>query len=68
MERQRSARHAVTSRTIEENAVRLVLEHGLDAVTVDMKCTLDDVTQRSLQGGGQGGGSGTGMGGGYGGM
>lgn len=48
MERSRSARHAVTSRTIEENAVRLVLQHGLDAVTVDMICEAAGISQRTF--------------------
>ncbi len=48
MERPRSARHAVTSRAIEENAVRLVLEHGLDAVTVDMICDAVGISQRTF--------------------
>jgi len=48
MERQHSARHAVTSRTIEESAVRLVLEHGLDAVTVDMICEASGISQRTF--------------------
>jgi len=48
MERPRSARHAVTSRAIEENAVRLVLEHGLDGVTVDMICEAVGISQRTF--------------------
>lgn len=48
MERSRSARHAVTSRTIEQNAVRLVVEHGLDAVTVDMICEAAGISQRTF--------------------
>lgn len=48
MERPRSARHAVTSRTIEQNAVRLVLEHGFDAVTVDMICEASGISQRTF--------------------
>jgi AcrR family transcriptional regulator len=48
MERSRSARHAVTSRAIEENAVRLVLEHGLEAVTVDMICEAAGISQRTF--------------------
>jgi AcrR family transcriptional regulator len=48
MDRPRSARHAVTSRTIEQNAVRLVLEHGFDAVTVDMICEASGVSQRTF--------------------
>jgi AcrR family transcriptional regulator len=38
----------VTSRAIEENAVRLVLEHGLDAVTVDMICDAVGISQRTF--------------------
>lgn len=48
MERSRSARHAVTSRAIEQNAVRLVVEHGLDAVTVDMICEAAGISQRTF--------------------
>ena len=48
MERPRSARHAVTSRTIEQNAVRLVLDHGFDAVTVDMICEASGISQRTF--------------------
>ncbi|MCY7412462.1 MAG: TetR/AcrR family transcriptional regulator [Salinibacterium sp.] len=48
MQRPRSARHAVTSRAIEENAVRLVLKHGLDAVTVDMICEAAGISQRTF--------------------
>lgn len=48
MERSRSARRAVTSRAIEQNAVRLVVEHGLDAVTVDMICEAAGISQRTF--------------------
>ncbi len=48
MDRSRSARHAVTSRAIEQNAVRLVLEHGFDSVTVDMICEAAGISQRTF--------------------
>jgi AcrR family transcriptional regulator len=48
MERTRSVKHAVTSRAIEENAVRLVLESGLEAVTVDMICEAAGISQRTF--------------------
>lgn len=48
MQRSHSARHAVTSRSIETNAVRLVAEHGLEAVTVDMICEAAGISQRTF--------------------
>jgi AcrR family transcriptional regulator len=44
----RGQRQAVTSRTIEQKAVELVLEHGLDQVTVDMICEASGVSQRTF--------------------
>jgi len=44
----RGSRQAVTSRTIEQNAVDLVLEHGLDHVTVDMICHASGISQRTF--------------------
>lgn len=45
---ERRARHAATSRTIEKNAVALVLEHGFDHITVDMICEASGVSQRTF--------------------
>ncbi|MGX5682330.1 TetR/AcrR family transcriptional regulator [Schumannella luteola] len=45
---ERGARHAMTSRTIESQAVRLVRERGYDQVTVDMICEASGVSQRTF--------------------
>ncbi len=45
---ERGARHAMTSRTIEVQAVRLVGERGYDNVTVDMICEASGVSQRTF--------------------
>lgn len=44
----RQTRHAATSRSIEQNAVRLVLERGFDSVTVDLICEAAGVSQRTF--------------------
>jgi AcrR family transcriptional regulator len=44
----RQRKHAATALNIERNAVALVLEHGLDNVTVDMICEASGVSQRTF--------------------
>lgn len=44
----RQRKHAATALTIERHAVNLVLEHGFDAVTVDMICEASGVSQRTF--------------------
>jgi AcrR family transcriptional regulator len=44
----RQRKQAATALTIERSAVALVLEHGLDAVTVDMICAASKVSQRTF--------------------
>jgi AcrR family transcriptional regulator len=44
----RQRKHAATALNIERNAVALVLEHGLDNVTVDMICDASGVSQRTF--------------------
>lgn len=44
----RQRKHAETTRSIEQNAVTLVLENGIDAVTVDMICEAAGVSQRTF--------------------
>ncbi|WP_051476770.1 helix-turn-helix domain-containing protein [Arthrobacter sp. Br18] len=44
----RQRKQAATALTIERSAVALVLEHGLDAVTVDMICAASNVSQRTF--------------------
>ncbi|MEY2850002.1 MAG: hypothetical protein RI885_2669 [Actinomycetota bacterium] len=44
----RQRKHAATALSIEQSAVALVLEHGIDAVTVDMICEAAGVSQRTF--------------------
>lgn len=44
----RQRKQAATALAIERSAVALVLEHGLDAVTVDMICAASGVSQRTF--------------------
>lgn len=44
----RRRRQAATATGIERNAVALVLEHGLDGVTVDMICQASGISQRTF--------------------
>ncbi len=44
----RRRKQAATALGIERSAVALVLEHGLDAVTVDMICAASGVSQRTF--------------------
>ncbi|NOJ61184.1 TetR/AcrR family transcriptional regulator [Arthrobacter sp. 260] len=44
----RQRKQAATALTIERSAVALVLEHGLEAVTVDMICAASHVSQRTF--------------------
>lgn len=44
----RQRKQAATALTIERSAVALVLEHGLEAVTVDMICAASNVSQRTF--------------------
>ncbi|MDH6237549.1 TetR family transcriptional regulator [Cryobacterium sp. CG_9.6] len=44
----REDKHQATSQRLERNAVSLVLEHGFDAVTVDMICNASGISQRTF--------------------
>ncbi|WP_247828873.1 TetR/AcrR family transcriptional regulator [Arthrobacter antioxidans] len=44
----RQRKQAATALAIERSAVALVLDHGLDAVTVDMICAASGVSQRTF--------------------
>ena len=44
----RQRKQAATALSIEQSAVALVLEHGIDTVTVDMICEAAGVSQRTF--------------------
>jgi len=44
----RESKHHATALRVERNAVRLVLQHGWDNVTVDMICEASEISQRTF--------------------
>ena len=44
----RESKHQATALRVERNAVRLVLQHGFDNVTVDMICHASEISQRTF--------------------
>ncbi|MFC5928602.1 TetR/AcrR family transcriptional regulator [Cryobacterium melibiosiphilum] len=44
----RESKHQATALRVERNAVRLVLRHGFDNVTVDMICEASEISQRTF--------------------
>lgn len=44
----RASKHQATALRVERNAVRLVLQHGFDGVTVDMICQASAISQRTF--------------------
>ena len=44
----RETKQQATALRVERNAVRLVLQHGFDHVTVDMICDASDISQRTF--------------------
>jgi AcrR family transcriptional regulator len=44
----RESKHQATALRVERHAVRLVLQHGFDNVTVDMICEASEISQRTF--------------------